>query len=245
MEQADQVEFVKVLNGLAAMKPGAKLTRESIALYWESMRSKWTLADFKAAAAHLAEQFEFMPNPFHFEQLRKAGEPTADEAWNLVISGARLPPGSRVWRTAETLGGQFAIRHEDVEKTLPFTRIKFLKAYDELTHVDPVREALPQIAAQGARAALTAPTSIADFVPNALLELKQSGERINAIRQEVLTDLSKKTAPASAAPPPKSARDKILALLPLPGMDDAAVAKVSGESIDVVRQVRAEQGCAA
>src|SRR5690349_13020064 len=75
MQPADRKKFIEVLTGLAAMKPGGKLTPESIELFWNAMQD-WALEDFVAAANHLARSHEFMPNPYHFEQLRRAGELT-------------------------------------------------------------------------------------------------------------------------------------------------------------------------
>lgn len=165
MQPADRVDFVQALNGLAALKPGGNLTKEAIDLYWESMRGDWTLQDFKAAASHLVKSSEFMPTPFHFEQLRKAGEPTPDEAWDLVLSGQPLEPNSRAIRAARTLGGQQHIRRLDIERDLPHARRNFIAAYKDLSDVDPVRDELPQVAAVGARKALRGPAPLANFLP--------------------------------------------------------------------------------
>lgn len=239
MLPADETTFVKTLNAMAAMKPhaGGKLTPESIDLYWRSMQD-WSIQDFTAAAAHLLKHHPYpsLPLPADFEKLRRAGEPTAEEAWNLVITGMWLPPGSRVWRAAETLGGQQTIRHQDIEKTLPFTRKAFLVAYEGMSKMDPVRDALPQVAAHGARAALSAPTNIAALLP---AELTQRSPQPAPV---ALPAPSVASTPAKVAlPPPASARDKIIKLLPLLGEDDDAIAKVARESVEVVRQVRREQ----
>lgn len=154
MRSTDQTEFVRVLVGMAAMKPGAKLTEESIELWWRKMRNDWTIEDFKTAADFLIGEVEFMPSPFHFERLRRAGQATADEAWLLVISGAPLAPGSRAQRAAMMVGGQYAIRHADTVNALPHIQRRFLKAYDELSDVDESRKALPQFTADDVRALL-------------------------------------------------------------------------------------------
>jgi hypothetical protein len=144
MQPSDKPKFVTTLVGLAAIK-GRELTDEAIDLWWLSM-SSWSIEDFTAAAAHLISACQFMPTPYDFAQLRKAGEPTAGEAWERVLSGVRLDPGSRTERAARIVGGQYAIRHANVEKDLPFIERRFKEAYEDLRDVDQVREALPQIA---------------------------------------------------------------------------------------------------
>lgn len=144
MRATDRIEFVKALNGLAAIK-GKELTPEALEIWWRSM-GRWSIEEFKAAASHLATAHEWMPNPFHFEQLRKAGEPTAGEAWLTVLGGKPLEPGSRVARAAAVCGGQQAIRMANVERDLPHVQRRFKEAYDELSEVDQVRDALPQLA---------------------------------------------------------------------------------------------------
>jgi hypothetical protein len=239
MQPADRIEFVKVLNGLAALKPGGKLTPESIDLYWRAMQD-WSIDEFATAAVHLLKHHPYptVPLPADFERLRNAGEPTAAEAWTIVLSGTPLPPGGRMWRAAESVGGQYAIRHADFEYSLPHMQRRFLEAYADMTKVDPVREALPQVAAHGTRRALSAATNIGAFIPQIL-------QRVPSPTSVVLS----LPAPVAPAPkldpvPTKTARDKIVALLPLQ-MDDDAIAKISGQSVDLVRQVRAEQECAA
>lgn len=145
MQPSDKPKFVTTLVGLASIK-GRELTSEAIDLWWLSM-APWSIEDFTAAAAHLIGACQFMPTPYDFSQLRKAGELTAGEAWSLALSGQSLPAASRVARAAQIVGGQYAIRHANVEKDLPFIERRFKEAYEDLCDVDPVREALPQIAA--------------------------------------------------------------------------------------------------
>jgi hypothetical protein len=144
MYPSDKPKFVATLVGLAAIK-GRELTDEAIDLWWLSM-APWSIEDFTAAAAHLIGACQFMPTPYDFEQLRKAGELTAGEAWERVLSGAKLEPGSRAYRAAQIVGGQYAVRHADVERDLPFIQKRFQEAYADLSDVDGVRQALPQIA---------------------------------------------------------------------------------------------------
>jgi hypothetical protein len=151
MQPCDRAEFVAVLNALALVKPGAnKLTPEAIDLWWNAM-SGWPLQSFKAAASHLSRTHEFMPSPFHFEQLRTAGQPTAAEAW--VIAMANLTS----WRTGSSTAGAF-IDHVvklvggyhalamATEKDLPFIERRFKEYYDDSRDKEAVRLALPQVA---------------------------------------------------------------------------------------------------
>jgi hypothetical protein len=142
MLPTDRVEFVRVLNGLAAIK-GKELTPEALSIWWSAM-SSWSMDDFKAAASHLVGACQFMPSPYDFEQLKRAGEPTASEAWLTVLHGYPLKPGSREARAAAVVGGQYTIRMANVERDLPHLARRFKDAYDELSDVDSARESLPQ-----------------------------------------------------------------------------------------------------
>lgn len=143
MQPADRAEFMRVLNGIAAIK-GKELTTEALSLWWSAM-SDWSIEAFKSAASHLVRSCQFMPTPYDFEQLKRAGELTAGEAWRQVLAGGALEPGSRLARAAAIVGGQYAIRHANVERELPFVQKRFEAAYNELTDVDSARAVLPQI----------------------------------------------------------------------------------------------------
>lgn len=148
MTPADKPKFVATLTGLAQVKPGAKLTPEALEIYWLSLED-WTLAEFQQAARHLAKNCEFMPNPYHFEQLRKAGEPTAGEAWAEVRAALRRmdynnPPSisPRIDRVIRAMGGyrDLALANTD---TLPFREKRFAELWEELGEAEQVRAALP------------------------------------------------------------------------------------------------------
>lgn len=153
MKPTDKPAFVLQLIGLAAIKPGAKLTTESYEIWFNALHH-WTLDDFKAAAAHLATSMEFMPSPFHFEQLRKAGRPTAEEAWKVARGTARryrenqpAPQSSdsfldHVIRTA--LGGYRALAMCNSDYIDVRFR-QFKEAYESLQDVEDTRSALPQL----------------------------------------------------------------------------------------------------
>jgi hypothetical protein len=150
MQPTERAEFVRVLNGMAAIRR-VDLTAEAISLWWAAM-ARWTLEDFKAAASHLIGATEFMPTPFDFNQLRRAGEPTPSEAWTKAVAECRhwrnpeLLPNGRIARAAAAVGGFRNIAMCNIETDLPHVQRRFLEAYEELSDVDQVREALPQIA---------------------------------------------------------------------------------------------------
>lgn len=156
MQPHDRAAFVKVLNGLAAIKPGAKLTPEGIEVYWLALQD-WPLEEFKAAAAHLAGAHEFMPNPYHFSQLRKASRPTAPEAWEQArrASGSAIQCGhvthngtcgdELIDRAVRGIGGYGVIAMCETDK-LPFLERRFAEHYAALQDAEEIREAVPQIA---------------------------------------------------------------------------------------------------
>lgn len=143
MRPTDRAEFVKTMNGLAAIK-GKELTPEALSLWWSAM-SAWSIDDFKAAASHLVTKCQFMPTPYDFAQLRRAHDLTSAEAWSDVLSGKQLDPASRAFRAAQLMGGQQAIRRADVERDLPHIQRRFLEAYEDLGDVEETREALPDM----------------------------------------------------------------------------------------------------
>ena len=77
MESSDRQAFIEVVIGFAELK-GKQLSAPALELYWEALKD-WPLDEFKVAAAHLLKTSEFMPTPNSFEEIRKAGRPTAAE----------------------------------------------------------------------------------------------------------------------------------------------------------------------
>lgn len=150
MTPQDLPEFVAVLTGLAAIKPGGKLSREALKV-WELAMRDWPIDEFREAAAHLARSVEFMPSPFHFEQLRKAGRPTAGEAWATVLEYARAgaDPSSVLEPAAvgalRAIGGIRAVMMSETDKT-HFLEKRFAEHFATKQDADDVREAVPQIA---------------------------------------------------------------------------------------------------
>ena len=149
MTPKDKPKFVAAIEGMAALKPGARLTPESFELFWAAMAPDWSLEEFKAAAAHLVRSVEFMPNPYHFAELRKAARPTAAEEWANVLDLARGREARALSPVAEralaAIGGIEAVRMSETTKT-PFLERRFCEHYAELRDVAEVRTALPEIA---------------------------------------------------------------------------------------------------
>jgi hypothetical protein len=149
----DRSEFLRILNGLAAVKPGAKLTHEALDLWWTA-HADWSIADFKAAANHLAKTMEFFPNPFHFEQLRKAGQPTSGEAFERARQIVRrLNPreyighqsgDARLDAAIRACGGYEALAMCTTENIGFFER-RFAEHFDTISDAESVRGALPDM----------------------------------------------------------------------------------------------------
>jgi len=174
MVERDKPIFVAVLNGLAAIKPGAKLTPEALDVWWAAMRG-WSLTEFREAAAHLAKTVEFMPNPFHFERVRKAGEHTAAEAWSLVLANVRrgeyrngISVGERADRVVRAMGGYHVLGMSSTAD-LHFREKRFAELWDQLADVEEARTAVPSLAAPKAEPALynaSGPKAIGELLNN-------------------------------------------------------------------------------
>lgn len=183
MQLADKAKFVNVLKGIAAIKPAVKLTDESYEIYWLALQD-WSYEDFRQAAVHLAKSIEFMPNPFHFEQLRKAATTAvcADE-WAKVVAvnrgqASRESLSAKTQRVLATMGGWSAIR-QMLTSELPFREKRFSELWAEIGDTDEAREALPQIAQQEPPRRLSGSTSAKSLISKLGLErpVKASGEQ--------------------------------------------------------------------
>lgn len=156
MQPSDKAAFIRTLMGLSAIKPGKELTAEALDLYWNAMQA-WSIDDFKAAANQLARTSEFMPNPYHFEQLRKAGRATAGEAWAHVLRYVRSgsyrgydgpgrvePPSDDVQRAVDAMGGYKAIADGE-ESELHFREKAFASHLAEMRESTSTRQSIPQL----------------------------------------------------------------------------------------------------
>jgi hypothetical protein len=150
MVEADKSEFIRVIVGLAAIKPGgSNLTKESYEIWWNALKS-WPLDAFKTAAAQLASTVEFMPSPFHFNQIKKADKPTSGEAWAIALKNCTCwrtgeSPGGLIDRAAAAIGGYRTIALADIETSLPHLERRFKEAYAELEDVEESRETVALI----------------------------------------------------------------------------------------------------
>lgn len=165
MKPTDRKAFLEVVVGFAELK-GKQLSAPALELYWRSLQH-WTLDDFRAAAEQLLRTCEFMPVPKDFENLRKAGRPTAGEAWIEVLHYARhgwsrwqgggvslnntmQPPSDPlIDRAVRAIGGYEAIAMSPTDKT-QFLERRFAEHYEAMQDADEIREELPQIAYGGA-----------------------------------------------------------------------------------------------
>lgn len=161
MQPPERAEFLRILNGLAALKPGKPLTPEGLEVFWQALAG-WSIGEFRAAAAHLARAVEFMPNPYHFEQLRLATRPTAGEAWTRAVEHAAtsayrhgLLGNHVVDACVRAIGGYAAIAMCEADK-LHFLERRFCEHFEAKQDAEDVRDALPQLAV---RPALKGPQS--------------------------------------------------------------------------------------
>jgi len=148
MDSSDRPEFVRVLNGLAAIKR-VDLTKETYELWWQSMKN-WPIDDFKEGASYLLKNCQFMPAPYDFEQLRKKGEPSAHEAWSMALNHAEgawrqgVLDDALTDRVIAMLGGYSVIALTSKDK-LGFLEHRFRDAYNDLLDLGGVRKALPDL----------------------------------------------------------------------------------------------------
>ena len=150
MTPADRKSFLEIVVGLAELK-GKQLSAPALELYWHAMRD-WPIADFRAAAGHLLRSCEFMPTPKDFEDLRKAGRPTAGEAWLEVLDNVRGSAyrrgetcGGAIDRAVQALGGDHVVGHCDTDR-LGFLERRFAEHYEAMQDADETRMRLPNIA---------------------------------------------------------------------------------------------------
>lgn len=164
MIPADRTAFLETVVGFAELK-GKQLSAPALELYWRSLQH-WLLADFRAAAEQLLRTCEFMPLPKDFEDLRKAGRPTAGEAWAAVLKFVRTSYSPNfpvrapahgpladplVQRAVNAVGGFRAVAMSDCAAT-QFLERRFCEHFETMEDSDDIRESLPQIAFTDRRA---------------------------------------------------------------------------------------------
>lgn len=159
MKPEDKEVFAKTVLGFAELR-GKSLSLAAVELYWQAMQG-WELKDFSDAAAYLLGTSQFMPTPYDFEQLRKAGRPTSGEAWakalDWVRSGNSNIPGTsfgdvgrrdcgdtQIDAAVRALGGYRAIAMSN-EDQLPFLERRFAEHYETQVDRDGIRGELPNL----------------------------------------------------------------------------------------------------
>ncbi len=148
VDSSDRPEFVRVLNGLAAIKR-VDLTKEAYELWWQCMKN-WPIEDFKEAASYLLKNCQFMPTPYDFEQLERKSAPSAHEAWAQALQHADGPwrqgvlGDALIDQVVSMLGGYRTLALTDGDK-LGFLERRFIDAYNDFQDTNVVREALPNL----------------------------------------------------------------------------------------------------
>ena len=153
MKSTDQDQFLEIVLGLAELT-GKKLSHVGLEMYLRALQH-WGIEDVRAAASYLARACEFMPVPFDFEKLRKAGNETPGEAWAKVLAHCE----SGAWRhealndpgidkVVGMVGGYQRIAHTPVDK-LGFLEHRFAEHYADSRDVADVRNVVPLFVRKG------------------------------------------------------------------------------------------------
>lgn len=163
MIPADRKRFIEIVVGFAELK-GKQLSPPALEIYWRAMRD-WDIDSFAAAAEQLLRTCEFMPTPKDFEDLRKAGRPTAGEAFARAVKHAASsayregPLGDPlVDQAVRALGGYVVIAMCDQDK-LPFLERRFVEHYEAIQDAEDVRDTVPQLMGP-TRSALKGPQNV-------------------------------------------------------------------------------------
>lgn len=159
METDQFPRFKAIMTGMSEVFQ-RELSNPLLDAYWLALRS-WPLADFEAACGQLMQTATFMPRPVDFANLRKAGRPTAGEAWAAVLKYVRTsysPNGLNylngssgmlsdplVDRAVNAIGGYRAIAASSTDST-HFLERRFCEHFGAIQESEEIREAVPQIA---------------------------------------------------------------------------------------------------
>lgn len=164
MQANDGKRFRDLLRGMGRIY-GAEPDAITLDAYWVALKC-WSLEDFEAACETLMQTAKFMPRPADFNDLRKAGELTAGEAFAIARDIARhcsqhgqpTADDPRIDAAARACGGYFAMGLTETEK-IGFLERRFCEHYEAICEAEDVREALPQITAL-ARARVSGPRAL-------------------------------------------------------------------------------------
>jgi hypothetical protein len=133
MTPADRPEFLRVMNGLAAVF-GSQLTPEALDLWWGAF-ADWTLVDFKQAAGATVTRCKFMPRPADLFEVKRASVLTGGEAWSVAgkSTDARADKALHIATQGRYIG------HIPLDE-LPWVQKRFLEIYEQLADVDEARK---------------------------------------------------------------------------------------------------------
>lgn len=153
MKANDRTKFLSIVIGFAELK-GKSLSQPALELFWNSMQA-WTIEEFQSAANHLITTCEFMPTPKDFEDLRRAGRPTAGELWAVILAAARtsdtdvfVEPAAA--KALAAIGGLRAVMMSNTDST-HFLERRFAEHFEQMRDVVDTREALPALASPNTR----------------------------------------------------------------------------------------------
>lgn len=153
MQPIDSKRFRSMLAGMGRMY-GQELDQLVLDAYWLAL-GDWSLDDFEAGARQLMQTAKFMPRPADFHELRKAGRPTAGEAWSKILECARAgydEPQLDIpaKRALAAIGGIGAVMRSETDKT-HFLEKRFAEHFGAMQDAHDIREAVPLIADAGRR----------------------------------------------------------------------------------------------
>jgi len=150
MQTSDRTQFLEVVIGFAELK-GKSLSAPALELFWHAMQD-WDIGEFRNAAQHLIRTCPFMLTPKDFEDLRKAGRPTATESWVKAVRHAsssayrKGPLGNElIDRVVTALGGYNAIAMCENDK-MHFLERRFAEIYEIEQDTSTTRALLPNVA---------------------------------------------------------------------------------------------------
>jgi hypothetical protein len=152
MIAADRGAFLDIVLGYAELK-GKQLSVPALELWWNAMSPDWSIKEFRQKANHLVRTLPFMPSPADFENLRKAGRPTAGEAFAQAVEASKscaqggyfrdnVTSGDPLTdRAVRAIGGYRVIAMSEVDK-LHFLERRFTEHYETIQDAGDAREAL-------------------------------------------------------------------------------------------------------
>lgn len=206
MRPNDFTRFRDVMTGMAEMY-GREMSNPLLDAYWLAL-GNWPLSAFEAAARHLMATSPFMPKPADFTALRKAGRPTAGEAWiiaraacgscrEVTAAGANYGSGGTcgdplIDRAVNAIGGYRAIAMCDSDK-LHFLERRFAEHFESLQDAEDVRAEIPQIPASFTPRNLVGPIGARDLLA-----------KLEAANPTPKTKYARALPPPGANPRPKN-----------------------------------------